>query len=83
MATKLYVGNLPFNTGEAELEALFAQAGEVAPLEDVDDAQRAQGGPTADALEIAPVGEIAASLVGPHVAAVGQEDHHRHEAVTA
>lgn len=29
MSTKLYVGNLPFETTEAELEALFAQAGTV------------------------------------------------------
>lgn len=29
MSRKLYVGNLPFETGETELEALFAQAGTV------------------------------------------------------
>ncbi len=29
METKLYVGNLPFNTTEEELQTLFAQAGEV------------------------------------------------------
>ena len=29
MATKLYVGNLPFKTGEEELQALFAQHGTV------------------------------------------------------
>src|SRR3982074_2551832 len=29
MATKLYVGNLPFNTTENELQELFAQAGAV------------------------------------------------------
>ena len=29
MSRKLYVGNLPYETGEAELEALFAQAGTV------------------------------------------------------
>ncbi len=30
MATKLYVGNLPFSTTEADLQDLFAQAGQVA-----------------------------------------------------
>jgi RNA recognition motif-containing protein len=29
MSRKLYVGNLPYETGEAELQALFAQAGSV------------------------------------------------------
>jgi cold-inducible RNA-binding protein len=29
MATKLYVGNLPFNTTENELQELFSQAGAV------------------------------------------------------
>lgn len=29
METKLYVGNLPFDTTEEEINALFAQAGEV------------------------------------------------------
>jgi RNA recognition motif-containing protein len=29
MATKLYVGNLPFNTTENELQELFSQAGPV------------------------------------------------------
>ena len=29
METKLYVGNLPFNTTEEEIQTLFAQAGEV------------------------------------------------------
>ena len=29
METKLYVGNLPFDAKEEELQALFAQAGEV------------------------------------------------------
>ncbi len=29
MATKLYVGNLPFKTSEDELRALFEEAGEV------------------------------------------------------
>lgn len=29
MSTRLYVGNLPFKTGEEELQALFQQAGGV------------------------------------------------------
>jgi cold-inducible RNA-binding protein len=29
MSRKLYVGNLPYEVGEADLEALFAQAGSV------------------------------------------------------
>jgi RNA recognition motif-containing protein len=29
MSTKLYVGNLPFETNETDLQALFAQAGAV------------------------------------------------------
>jgi RNA recognition motif-containing protein len=29
MSRKLYVGNLPYETGEAELQALFARAGTV------------------------------------------------------
>jgi RNA recognition motif-containing protein len=29
MSRKLYVGNLPYNTGEAELQELFARAGTV------------------------------------------------------
>src|SRR5918992_3143606 len=29
MSTKLYVGNLPFETSEADLQSLFAQAGAV------------------------------------------------------
>ena len=29
MSRKLYVGNLPYETGEAELQTLFAQAGTV------------------------------------------------------
>jgi RNA recognition motif-containing protein len=29
MSTRLYVGNLPFKTGEEELQALFQQAGAV------------------------------------------------------
>jgi len=30
MAMKLFVGNLPFSTSDADLKALFSQAGEVA-----------------------------------------------------
>jgi cold-inducible RNA-binding protein len=29
MSRKLYVGNLPYDTGEADLQALFARAGDV------------------------------------------------------
>jgi len=29
MSRKLYVGNLPYETGEADLQALFARAGDV------------------------------------------------------
>ena len=29
MSRKLFVGNLPFNTGEAELETLFSEAGTI------------------------------------------------------
>lgn len=32
MTTKLFVGNLPYNTTEEELRTLFAQAGEVASV---------------------------------------------------
>lgn len=32
MNTKLYVGNLPYDTTEADLQALFAGAGEVATV---------------------------------------------------
>ena len=32
MSTKLYVGNLPFDTNEADLESHFAQAGAVASV---------------------------------------------------
>ena len=32
MSTKLYVGNLPFDTNEADLESHFGQAGAVASV---------------------------------------------------
>lgn len=37
MATKLFVGNLPFNTSDGELEELFAQAGAVASVNIITD----------------------------------------------
>ena len=37
MSSKLYVGNLPYETNEAELEGLFAQAGAVASVNVVRD----------------------------------------------
>lgn len=32
MSSKLYVGNIPYQTSEADLESLFAQAGSVASV---------------------------------------------------
>lgn len=43
MNTKLYVGNLPFETTETELQALFGAAGEVSTINIVRD--RATGQP--------------------------------------
>jgi cold-inducible RNA-binding protein len=43
MGRKLYVGNLSYNTGEADLQALFAQIGEVDTVSIVTD--RATGQP--------------------------------------
>lgn len=45
MGRKLYVGNLPFNTGEADLQELFAQAGTVETVNVVRDSDsgRARG----------------------------------------
>jgi RNA recognition motif-containing protein len=37
MSTKLYVGNLPFETTESDLQALFAAAGEVSTINIVRD----------------------------------------------
>ncbi len=37
MEKKLYIGNLPFNTTEEELQKLFSQAGEVASVEVIKD----------------------------------------------
>jgi RNA recognition motif-containing protein len=37
MSTKLYVGNLPFQTTEADLQALFEQSGEVRTINVVRD----------------------------------------------
>jgi RNA recognition motif-containing protein len=37
MSSKLYVGNLPYETSEAELESLFAQSGAVASVNVVRD----------------------------------------------
>lgn len=37
MSTKLYVGNLPYETNENDLEALFAEAGAVASVNVVRD----------------------------------------------
>ena len=39
MGKKLYVGNLPFATGEVELQALFAEAGTVDSAKVVRDGQ--------------------------------------------
>jgi cold-inducible RNA-binding protein len=45
MSRKLYVGNLPFNTDEPQLQALFAQAGTVETVSVVRDREtgRARG----------------------------------------
>jgi len=45
MGRKLYVGNLPFNTAETELQELFGRAGNVETVNVVRDAQtgRARG----------------------------------------
>jgi len=45
MSCKLYVGNIPYQTDEAELEGLFAQAGTVASVNVVRDREtgRARG----------------------------------------
>ncbi|MBZ0303954.1 MAG: RNA-binding protein [Anaerolineae bacterium] len=37
MATKLYVGNLPFSTNEEELRKVFAEAGEIVSVQIVTD----------------------------------------------
>jgi RNA recognition motif-containing protein len=37
METKLYVGNLSYNTGEAELQALFGEAGTVKSVQLIKD----------------------------------------------
>ncbi|TAK17536.1 MAG: RNA-binding protein [Acidobacteria bacterium] len=42
MGKKLYVGNIPFTTGEAELETLFATAGAVESVKVVRDGQTGQ-----------------------------------------
>lgn len=45
MGSKLYVGNLPYSTTEAELESLFSQAGEVVEVSIITDREtgRARG----------------------------------------
>lgn len=45
MGSKLYVGNLPYSTTEAELETLFSQAGEVVEVSIITDREtgRARG----------------------------------------
>ena len=45
MSSKLYVGNLPFETSESDLEALFAQAGTVESVNVIRDREtgRARG----------------------------------------
>lgn len=35
MSRKLFVGNFPFETGEAELEALFSEAGTIESVRDM------------------------------------------------
>jgi cold-inducible RNA-binding protein len=42
MGRKLYVGNFPYSTGEAELQTLFATAGEVDTVKVVRDGQTGQ-----------------------------------------
>ena len=42
MNKKLYVANLPFQTGEAELKALFSRAGSVMSVKIVEDRQTGQ-----------------------------------------
>src|SRR5688572_4650771 len=42
MARKLYVGNLPYNAGEADLQALFASAGAVETVNVIRDASTGQ-----------------------------------------
>ena len=42
MGKKLYVGNLPFTTGDAELQTLFAAAGTVESAKAVRDGQTGQ-----------------------------------------
>ena len=37
MSSKLYVGNLPYNTTEEELRTMFAQAGTVEAVEVIND----------------------------------------------
>ncbi|PYJ62242.1 MAG: hypothetical protein DME74_06385 [Verrucomicrobia bacterium] len=44
MGTKLYVGNLPFNTTENELQELFSQAGAVQEVTLMQDRARPPGG---------------------------------------
>lgn len=43
MSRKLYVGNLPFQTTEADLEALFAGAGDVAAVTVMRDRETGRG----------------------------------------
>jgi RNA recognition motif-containing protein len=42
MSTKLYVGNLPYETTESDLQALFESAGEVSTINIVRDRQTGQ-----------------------------------------
>ena len=41
MGRRLYVGNLPYSTGEAELQELFGRAGNVESVRVMRDAARA------------------------------------------
>jgi RNA recognition motif-containing protein len=43
MSSKLYVGNLPYETGEAELQTLFAKAGNVERVTVMRDAATGRG----------------------------------------